>query len=598
MSASAINVDVTPPIPENDRFGDLRLVLGRIHQWNVSSEAVYLGAGEDLQHLHRRVGAVRDQIRRSTEIVSSERGDLVERTLAEAAESAERLDEMARERSEVLRRLAEGVATATAGSGAVALVFRLLDYVVLVARTHVEGMGEGRDVLVPFTEHVHELVGSGQSVARALDGRVKLLAGHIEESRAIDARVGGGVLGRGEPSLAFQFRSLIRHLALERDRVSAIRSEAHRSFSAIRDAVGGMVMGLQFHDIARQRLEHTLGNLERLFLLAETGLLAHDGERLEGTARNLAVRRIVELEIAQLGNLADLYDSKMSELHANLAVIAGEVEASDRVLASLFSADAGGSGESAIAVLERESERVRARFRRGEGERRQLDASLHECVEAAGPLIEMTDELGALEHTLRLAGFNAAVRAAHVDTGDETIGYIAREIREQASVAKGHADIVRSGIEVAVGCTDELEHKVLPRIAASEGDIAARFETAAETLQSIEAECLVALRAAGESAEGLAKRVSTVQSLMTPHVEGCALMRQSVALLRDLLSGLPNDAVTAEEARHLHGLLAAQYTMAEERAVFEASFGNALPSAPAPTAPAAAASDDIDDLLF
>ena len=148
---------------------------------------------------------------------------------------------------------------------------------------------------------------------------------------------------------------------------------------------------------------------------------------------------------------------------------------------------------------------------------------------------------------------------------------------------------MRSGIEVAVGCTDELEHKVLPRIAASEGDIAARFETAAETLQSIEAECLVALRAAGESAEGLAKRVSTVQSLMTPHVEGCALMRQSVALLRDLLSGLPNDAVTAEEARHLHGLLAAQYTMAEERAVFEASFGNALPSAPAPTAPAAAA---------
>ena len=38
--------------------------------------------------------------------------------------------------------------------------------------------------------------------------------------------------------------------------------------------------------------------------------------------------------------------------------------------------------------------------------------------------------------------------------------------------------------------------------------------------------------------------------------------------------------------------------MAEDRAVFEASFGGVLPAAPAPAAPAAAASDDIDDLLF
>ncbi|MBB3999623.1 hypothetical protein [Aureimonas pseudogalii] len=583
-----------------DGFEALRRTLAQIHQWNVSSEAVYLGAGEDLQLLHRRIGAVRDCIRRSTEVVTSPEADRVESLLGTAATSAASLEELAIERSSVLRTLADGVSTAAAGSTAVALVFRLLDYVVLVARTHVEGMTQARDVLVPFTQHVHELVGSGQSVARALDERVRLLAGHIGESRAIDARVGAKAM-LGEPSLAFQFRTLGRSLAQERDAVATTRAEAHRSFSAIRDAVGGLVMGLQFHDIARQRLEHTLGNLERLFLIAETGQLSHDGAPLEGTARNLALRRIVELEIAQIESLTTLYETKMGDLHGNLEIIAGEIAASDRLLGQLFSDDSDGAGQSAIAVLEREAGKVRARFSRDEVDRQHLDHSLRECVEAAGPLIEMTDELAALEHTLRLAGFNAAVRAAHVDSGDETIGYIAREIREQASLAKAQADLVREGIEVAVSATRELEGAILPKIGSAEGEIASQFAEATGILQRIDAECLDTLREASVNARGLGAKVEAITALMTPHVEGCGLMRQTIAILRQLLAGLPDEAMSAEEGLRLYGLLAAQYTMAEERAIFEASFRamglTVLPSAVVNAAPPPPA-DDVDDFLF
>ncbi|WP_156419318.1 hypothetical protein [Aureimonas sp. AU12] len=581
-------------------FDALRATLERIHQWNVSSEAVYLGAGEDLQLLHRRIGTVRDCIRQSTEAVSSPEADRVETLLGTAATSAAALETLAIERSNVLRTLADGVATAATGSTAVALVFRLLDYVVLVARTHVEGMTQARDVLVPFTQHVHELVGSGQGVARALDERVRLLAGHIGESRAIDARVGAKAM-LGEPSLAFQFRTLIRRLAQERDGVAMTRAEAHRSFSTIREAVGGLVMGLQFHDIARQRLEHTLGNLERLFLLAETGRLAHDGAPLEGTARNLALRRIVELEIAQIESLTELYETKMGDLHGNLEILAGEIAASDRILGTLFSEDGDGAGKSAIAVLESEAVRVRARFARGEADRRHLDASLHECVEAAGPLIAMTDELAALEHTLRLAGFNAAVRAAHVDSGDETIGYIAREIREQASVAKAQADLVREGIEVSVAATRDLETAILPQIASAEGEISAQFAEATAILGRIDAECLDKLREASTNARGLGAKIEMISGLMTPHVEGCALMRQTVHILRHLLADLPDEVVSAEEGLKLYSLLAAQYTMAEERAIFEASFRAmglvALPSAVANVA-APPPVDDVDDFLF
>ncbi|ALN71187.1 hypothetical protein [Aureimonas sp. AU20] len=596
-TAPAQTIEIIDSALSDAHTAPLREVLTLVHQWNVSSEAVYLGAGNDLQTLHRRIGTVRDSIRQSTEAVASTEGDQVETLLSEAASTATQLETLAGERSRILRVLSEGVVTASEGASAVALVFRLLDYVVLVARTHVEGMTQARDVLVPFTEHVHELVGSGQTVARALDARVRTVQGHIAESRAIDARVGGRALV-GEASLAFQFRSLNRRLAQERDAASTTREAAHRSFSVIRDAVGGVVMGLQFHDIARQRLEHTLTNLERLFLLAETGRLTHDGAPFEGKSRLLTIRRIVELEIAQLTSLTELYETKMGEVHANLDVLAVEIVESSRLLSSLFSDDAGNGGKSAIAVLEAEATKVRHRFERGEDDRRQIAASLHECVEAAGPLIAMTDELASLEHTLRLAGFNAAVRAAHVDSGDETIGYIAREIREQATVAKSQADLVREGIEMAVSATRELEGTILPQIATSETWIAERFNTATDILSRIEAACLDKLRDAATNARGLDERIRTIASLMTPHVEGCALMRQTIDQLRVIRDGLPDEAITPEDALRLHSLLAGQYTMAEERAIFEASFrGVGLPPA-VQAAAAAPASDDIDDLLF
>lgn len=574
---------------------DLRPALERLHQWNVSSEAVYLGTGDDLQTLHRRLGNVRDSIRLATEAVDSDEGRQVEALLVAASHAARTLEDLGLERSRVLSELADGVATAATGSSAVSLVFRLLDYVVLVARTHVEGMQDGREALVPFTEHVHELVGNGQRISGALDERVRLVQTYIGESRAIDARVKAKALAAG-PSLAFQFESLTRKLGAERDGADLTRKEIHRTFTSIRDAVGGLVMGLQFHDIARQRLEHTLGNLERLFLLDESGTLTHDGMPLQDNQRRLAARRIVELEIAQLGSLAALYETKMGEMQRNLAVIGAEIVASDRLLGSLFSDDAESAGKSAIAVLEAEAGKVALRFRAGEADRRQLDASLHECVEAAGPLIEMTDELAALEHTLRLAGFNAAVRAAHVDSGDETIGYIAREIREQASAAKAQADIVRDGIEVSVGATGRLETGILPRIAEAEGEISAHFAEASVILSRIEAECLDKLREATNNARGLAGRIDTIAAMMTPHVEGCALMRSVTEILHRRLAELPLAMVSATDAAELQALLAGHYTMAEERAIFEASFAGEK-DAPA-SAPTKAAEDDLSDIFF
>ena len=572
--------------------------LDDLRAWNISSEAVYLAAGNELQLLYRRVMTVRDCIRRATEIMSKGKADEVEANLRAAAAQALSAQNLAVERGAALERLSDAARSAAAGSSEVALVFRLLDYVVLVARTHIEAMTDARDELGPFTHHVQELVESGQRIARDLDERVRLLLNSIHESRAVATELQFAADSEGG-DIAGQFDKLLAQLDEQRAGADVVRDGAQASFQKIGEAVAGLVAGLQFHDIARQRMEHSLDNLARLKLLAREGRLAPDGETLDPALRGAAVNRIARLEMAQLASLARLYEDKMGHIQSVLGVIDKEVEASDQLLASMFASGSGqNAGRSAIAVLEAEAARVRARFQRGEKNRQRLNDTLAACVEAAHPLIGMTDELAELEHALRLAGFNAAVRAAHVDSGDDTIGYISREIRDQASIAKDKADDVRSGIEVAVAATNELGQRILPAIAAAEDGVSAAFAGASGTLGAIEGECLEQLREGASTANGLGGLVSAITKLMTPHVKGCAMMLSVGASLAGLSAANAEDGGADPAAVDaILDELGKSYTMVEERDIFVEVFGR-LPASAKGTAAPAPASDDLDDILF
>ncbi|KQT86105.1 hypothetical protein ASG48_05865 [Aurantimonas sp. Leaf443] len=570
----------------------LAVEIDGLATWNHGSEAVYLDAGAELQRLHKRMGIVRNAVRGSIEALASPDVVGIEQRLGEAGLAADAIRSLVDDRSQRLGELSDAITLASEASGAVSLIFRLLDYVVLVARTHVEGMATAREELVPFTEHVGELVATGQRISRELDERMRLLRSYFDESRDIERRVGR--LGQsGDESMPLAIRALVARLATGREEAAEMREAVHASFSTVRDATGRLVANLQFHDIARQRMEHSVDNLRRLMLLTSGGGLFHDQAPLSPREASLAVRRIAELEIAQLEDLARVYEEEMGSVQHNLVTIGAEVRTSDRLMRGL----AGDGQNGAIAILQAEASHIEAMILREETGRRQLDESLSRCVEAAGTLIAMTDELSELEHTLSLAGFNAAVRAAHVDSGDETIGFISREIREQAAHAKAEAAQVREGIERSVASTEDLGGRILQEIGRNEGEVRQSFATAAEILRAVEAVCDEQLRQATTNAAGLAETVARLADSMTPHIEGCNRMRRTMAILEGLLAEFPDEEMTPEESDRLRDLLAGNYTMVEERRIFERVFGGAMLST-APAAPEASGDVDLDDILF
>lgn len=559
-----------------------------VHGWSVSSEAVYMAVGEEVQNLHRKVSQVRDGIRRSTEIFVGEEIGEMRRGLATAAEVSQTTADLSRERSEALARLRGSVEIAVSGSTAVVLVFRLLDYVVLIARAHVEGMSDGQYELGPFTAHVAELVSVGEGVARGIDESTQLLGRCLAQSRAFESQT-----GLDGTSLIDDFLALAAHLDEQQGASSERREAAHAAFTSIWKAIGGIVAGLQFHDMARQRLEHTIANLGRMADLHSKGLIDAGLPPIAEHSRPAALRRIAALEIAQLDDLRRLYETKMGELDGHLAEIGGQVVQSQDILGQLVH---GGGG----AMLDTEARHLQAQFKDGEQARLRLGKSLARCAEATQSLIDMTGKLDQLEHDLKIAGLNAAVRAAHVKSEDDTIGYIARVICEQASIARNEANRVREGVDRAAIDTTDLSLRILPGISAAYSLVEERLTSTSAVLGEAQASSSRELGSAISAASSLAADVTAIRKMMTPHIEGCALLHALCAALAAITAELPQTDASDEEMAAIDEILSQDYTMAEEREIFAAVVGRNVPAASSGAAegPGHGQDEAMDAILF
>ncbi|WP_279478778.1 hypothetical protein [Aureimonas sp. SK2] len=582
------------PLPDHDTAdsgGFERLAVG-LTRWTTASESVFLDAGERLRTAHGRISQVREGIARATEIFTKPVMVGARDGLLVAVDKVATVQRLTEERGDRILALQAAVDKARSGSASLKTVFRVLDYIVVIARAQVESMkGAGGD-LVSFSRTVDDLVTSGTSVAQAIDERMESLASAIQDSRAIAAR---RTRASEDWDLGDGFMALIERMEAEQGAAAARRAEAQEAFTAVGQAVAGAVMGLQAHDMARQRLEHTVENLGLIGPIGRDGTFGEGEAPLAPAHRQAAVRRIAQLEVAQLTDLAETYGGLMDKLAADLAAIADRLDLCADVLARLRMPDS----EGGLAALEAAAERLHAYIEAGAEARRTLSDSLSRSVERTALLIEMTDQMTGLEFHLNLAGLNAAIQAAHVEGGDETIGYIARVIREQSSLARLEVDAIRSGSEEAASVTQDLSSRLLPEIAAAKETITANLRAACGDLAEAEAESRAALAKSAEASEGMSGEIRAVLQLMALHEEGTQMMLALSVAIGSLAAGTGGEALPAEEAARLDAVLTTRYTMKEERDVVARTFGTAA-ATPAPDAPAAAepAADDFDDILF
>ncbi len=494
-----------------------RLATSLTH-WTVASEGVFLEAGERLRTAHGRIAAVRSGIARATEIFTKPVMVEARNGLVATVGTVETVGRLTAERTELTAGLQASIDKARSGSAALKTIFRVLDYIVVIARAQVESMtGAGGD-LVSFSRTVDDLVTSGTTVAQAIDMRMDSLRSAIHESRAIASRRAGPA---EDWDIANDFVALVDRIEAQQQAAAARRDEAQDAFTAVWKAIGAAVMGLQGHDMARQRLEHTVSHIGLIRTLARDGVFAQGHEPIAPAHRHAAVRRVARLEMAQLADLSTTYGGMMEQLAADLGAIADRLEACCDVLARLRAPGEKGEGLSALEVG---VSRLRAVIAAGGEARQMLNESLVRSVERTEHLTEMTDQMTGLEFHLNLAGLNAAIQAAHVEGGDETIGYIARVIREQSSQARDEVETIRNGVDRAASITRELASRILPRSPRARRPSSATSPPPMAACRPPRPTAARALTESAEAADGIGDEIRSVLRMMSLHEEGTRMM--------------------------------------------------------------------------
>ncbi|SCY38491.1 hypothetical protein [Paracoccus tibetensis] len=557
--------------------------------WNARSEGAYIAAGEDLAALHAMLRRIEAALARTIDVMTGPEVQQIDERLGTTAGHAATL---ARNGQAIERQLAEVLAgreDAAAGNEQVERAFKLLDYIALVARTHTGSIAGRGSPMAPFLDQVSALVGGGRRQAAALSERLAELhrslgaaAGLLRERQHEEAR---------QAPLQEVVAALSRGLAARRGAADEGRAGAHLAFAEAARAVGEVVAVLQFHDIARQRLEHVVAHLGLMSALL-SGATAGPDLPADAPTRRAWIAAIARLERAQLLDLAQLYQDRMSMIGGSLDGILSQSRSGAGLVAAMLRDERDRAEDGAIGLVQ-QAQQLEERFLMRERHRAQICDSLADCVRAAEQFAAMTSSLDEIEFSLRLAGFNAAIHAADRDSGDRTIGYIAHEIRDSAASAQAGGDLIRMGVARTAAAADALQSVLLPVETGSAAAIRGVIGAVVAAVGAAEAECLAQLAGAQGAAADVPARVARAKGLMQGHVEGRTLINALIDALGTFAAAAPSEADLSALATRL----AADYTMREERDILARIFPGVIPESH-PEAETGAAEDDLADIFF
>lgn len=381
-------------------------------------------------------------------------------------------------------------------------------------------------------------------------------AGSLEQSaRQAGERLDAGSvlileLGREQSEGSGQMLELAAAEIAALGRRSAEAHEAAQELAEgccrLRDEMGRIVTGLQFQDIARQRLEHVCEGLERL---------------LEGLRRmepDAGAGALAALEARQL-------NSAREELRSALVRIGDSLES-----AGSRSSRFGTEAQRLVA----EPLELKACGETMTGTARDCSASLERLGEVVAEVLPVLEGMGTAAmridetgYRIGLVSLNCAVKTAGLGADGAALGVVAGEMGRLAMETGTQAAAVSgrlSELRQETGVLSELG------AGAHRKGFEARVEAALRQASEAERECLNRLRAVRELAERLTAELSDteereewVRRLVAGLDEACGLLGE---VAREMA---PQGADSAEGGGAWCEGLEHRYTMESEREIHQ-----------------------------
>jgi hypothetical protein len=571
----------------------MRDLIQRLESARGVIEARFLSAGDELSDAIDGIAALVAQLDKLTGALAPEAIAATARQLGEAAERLYGLPAQQNQRRAAIGRLLEQRAALADRVGDMRQSLAYMRAFSISIKITAGGIVTADAEFGVFAQEIVLRLEAGRTEVERLAGCLATLKVDLEAAvqRADDL---SRSCARMIPAVPEQLLASAALMAELSRRTAAAAADAGRLARDVHKKVARMLGALQIGDITRQRIEHVQAGI---------ALLPLDDPSHASLAPAAATRMravLAALLAAQLEAALEDFSREIDAMSLGLAGLAADAGALLRLRDLAYGQTSGGSGGLLHGLEQRVGDTV--------GLVREIEEAADQAQEtgraAATAARVLSDQLGAVQEMktdVTYMALNTTLKSARLGEAGKPLSTIATELRAQAGILEGVANACLTTLRALVATAAEL--------AAEEETDAAGQGTGGALLAAIER-----INAAGDLTErdvaALAAQGDAVIDLLTRstgHVGfGAELgdpLDEVAQALRDLaLDAEPCADDIAAPLGAVFGKLMAIYTMAQEReihAAIAARFGVAADSsAESPNAAVAAASEDLEDVLF
>jgi hypothetical protein len=581
------------------RLVRLRSHLQHLHAWQEESGNAFVNLGGSLQELHRRLLEARNIMADMVRAILDESTQGIHQAFAELAQLAGALGKLDGQRRACTQRLIEHIQHASSPCSDLEGTLYLLGQLVTLGQINAAMIDSESQDFEEFIEEMGRFIEVGRTTVADLRDRIRHLGTLVGSAWAEENRW-AATNPETLPVIAGRLRDMAQRIREHQDEAQGWAEDSRQQFEIFQRQIADMVMGLQFHDIARQRLEHIASGINRLCHLLTNGQLEDDGEVLPPERVVRAVQTIARLEATQLEYVAVETGAEMTKIAQTVADLAQTARQAEQRFDALASGRRDAVRQEPLLVaLDLEASAVERLLREQSGNRERMLASLAESVGHAQAIAAMVERLKRLQDDIRIAGLNATIKSTNLGPSGDALQTIARQMSSHSvEIRQASTLLLERGAEMEATAAT-LTREILEPAGRQAADLRSRLAATVERLRIKEQEIGAANAQVQRLLRGLAPALAFDGGFAEVRDRGQALMRTVGAELDAIVADLgpcPDTGPWPE----LDAILRSRYTMQSERDIHARANGEA-DAAAAPAAggaEAVAAADDLDDILF
>ncbi len=349
----------------------------------------------------------------------------------------------------------------------------------------------------------------------------------------------------------------------------------------ISQIVGEIVMSIQFHDIARQQVEHIVSALDDIGSLMQEEEAAQDEDKLvcRGQIQSLLTLQAAQLKLV-VDDARDVYE-KMKDAFGRVSAMVDQ----------LTQDIAGSDSEEAktmdlgyeVKNFQTKLEKLQELLTKGDDLESKIGETMDRSATAVSVLSQYTDQVNNINIDLQYKAINAIIMTSKLGEKGATLGVLARGVRDLAAASNTQVGDVLNVIEAITklsggeGPAARGEAQESGQTEPEDMSLEHGVEQIAQSFEQYDQTFSNAGQRAGILLESIAKTVEDLEFMAQWSLKNEQAFQQIQDLLEelrpweDLIKNLPQDK--AEK-------IAQRYTMESERRIHEQMAGISSESGP------------------